>query len=169
MSFLLTHFLFITRWAAKEAVIKAHSNRRLSFEDIVIAKREHGAPFAIVLDQPWPKLQFNHDSSRVKPTEEGRKVQEGISPNGLPLLTVIHEKGKNFDEDRNNRAESTVAPGEQKSAAMPTGTEATSSTESTIRPDLDSITGQVLPLSISHDGEYVIATCLWLPNDGRLS
>jgi holo-[acyl-carrier protein] synthase len=91
------------RWAAKEAVVKACSWRRLMFDEIQILKDEGGKRvYGVILDRPEVR-------SAMRGEDWGRKQSEALTGEG------------GEDED---------------------------------------IPGQIVRISISHDGEYATAVCL---------
>lgn len=95
------------RWAAKEAIVKACSWRRLMFDEIQILKDEGGKRvYGVILDRPEVRRA-------VREEDWGRKEGETASK-------ALTEEGVE-DED---------------------------------------ISGQVVKISISHDGDYATAVCL---------
>lgn len=94
------------RWAAKEAVVKACSWRRLMFDEIQILKDEGGKRvYGVILDRPEVRRAMRRE-------DWGRK-----------------------DE---SRSEVLTGEGEED----------------------EDIPGQIVKISISHDGEYATAVCL---------
>ena len=96
------------RWAAKEAVVKACSWRRLMFDEIQILKDEESRRvFGVILDRPEVKRAMREEDWGRK--EEDETASEALTEEGV--------------ED-------------------------------------EVISGQVVKISISHDGDYATAVCL---------
>lgn len=120
----------ITRWAAKEAVIKAtrHSKERSHYMlDVEIHRTASGRPFAILLDQ-----RRKHRSA------------EDIYYECHPRATKLEPSS--MHDTQLNSPESEVQGKPQPSSIQPL--------------DLSDTEGQVIDISISHDGAYCVATAI---------
>ena len=119
-----------SRWAAKEAVIKACKPRRVSFSSIEVLYN-NSEPYAVVLDTPAVMLPPVLEPK----SEDAKRVLEGFQHLTLPLSLNLWQSSRNLQPAEFNSLKS-------------------QSDES------DNLDGQAVRLSISHDGDYVVATCL---------
>jgi phosphopantetheinyl transferase (holo-ACP synthase) len=107
--------MLVSRWAAKEAIIKA-SNRKLFMRDIIIYRdaANKNTPFGIILDKtPDDTSNTSDESPRTAKTAGESNPRGSTVSTGLPYeLTDI------------------------------------------------ALDGQIVPVSISHDKDYAVATAL---------
>lgn len=140
------------RWAAKEAIIKAVKPRILTPHEIIILHESMSIQnsdrevYAIVLDRP-----------------------------DLSLIDELSGRAEQADKSSSNEEEHKEgSSGELKPTDKPSSNEKTLLTQKwdksggeTSKP-LDLLDGQIVKLSISHDGEYAFAVCI-APEMPRLS
>ena len=101
-----------SRWAAKEAVVKACS-RRISFHQIIISAEQNKQPYGVVLDTVMSRRHRSHEIIRAVSTGSN-PMQDGL---------------------RAGREHIATSP--------------------------EDIDGQIVPLTISHDGNYATAVALY--------
>lgn len=152
------------RWAAKEAVIKAVSWRRLSFHDVLIQRsRNGGGVFAVILDKPSEERNAIDEDNVVFPKAE--RIAKQISSemrNDLARTEQLlsdHKLPKEFsDYSEHHRTEGL----NHRHGSIGDGTVVPSSMDelNTSSYKNDNISGQVAKVSISHDGDYATAVCL---------
>ena len=71
------------RWAAKEAVVKACSWRRLMFDEIMVLKEEGGKRvYGVILDEREVRREDHGGSEDVQAEPAGQVVQLSISHDG---------------------------------------------------------------------------------------
>lgn len=71
------------RWAAKEAVVKACSWRRLMFDEIMVLKEEGGKRvYGVILDEREVRRRGNEGNEEMQGEPSGRVVQLSISHDG---------------------------------------------------------------------------------------
>ncbi|PNS16213.1 hypothetical protein CAC42_6320 [Sphaceloma murrayae] len=130
-----------SRWAAKEAVIKAFTLRRIYMRDIEIYTRPSGAPFAVVLDArdatPADVLEAElakHDNKAghtgQDPVTQSRRDRG--QPEDLESETLINKKPR-------------YPPAQSALVAEPETLE---------------VEGQYVDVSITHDGDYCVAVAM---------
>ncbi|KAB8349769.1 hypothetical protein FH972_023783 [Carpinus fangiana] len=130
------------RWAAKEAVIKAVKPRRLTMRDIEVrrdAKTEE--VFAVVIDPPVPLWQRNHYTAitdALARAEARGEASQVATDNPREVA-----RWKSVAEDADH--------------APPTS--ALDQEEAPFEYEQE-LEGQVATISISHDGDYVVAVAL---------
>ncbi len=56
---------YCSLWCVKEAVVKAFSNRKLCFQDIIISATEEGRPFIVLNDVIKAELK-KHNANEIK-------------------------------------------------------------------------------------------------------
>jgi holo-[acyl-carrier protein] synthase len=130
--------LVLARWAAKEAVIKA-SSRNLSFFHIQILRAGRGVrdkPYGIILDHPASAL-----FSRGK---KPRSLKDSSTPasSAEPQVELKEKPEGNSDAVESGKS---VLNGR---GFIPSPLQD------------DNIPGQIVEISISHDGDYATAMCI---------
>jgi holo-[acyl-carrier protein] synthase len=71
------------RWAAKEAVVKACSWRRLMFDEIMVLKEQGGKRvYGVILDEREVRREDHEGSEDVQAEPAGQVVQLSISHDG---------------------------------------------------------------------------------------
>ena len=166
------------RWAAKEAVVKAVSWRKLTMDEIEILPRQDGkGVYALILD-------------RAMPTKKPKGLSiEAMQKMRATLMAATSGIRKQSDE-RNVAIDTPAAANENLRALVPTPIEsddesADAESDEWLADD-DSTTGdvilpqeyldppgQIAQVNISHDGEYATAVSLAAeppadnPNGGR--
>ncbi|GAB7362919.1 hypothetical protein MBLNU230_g3220t1 [Neophaeotheca triangularis] len=165
------HYL-ASRWAAKEAAIKAVEWRKITASDVEILKEYHGGvwkPYALILDEPAPMsvLEAWQLLEQEQKLSHGA-VQESESIREAPEIDT--ERGTSWEELKNalqhakfsahysTAIEEQESPFQLKNGA---GSHAHSSIPHSSR--IFDPEGQIARLSISHDGDYAMATCLVYP------
>ncbi|KAF2094315.1 hypothetical protein NA57DRAFT_60945 [Rhizodiscina lignyota] len=127
-----THFL-AGRWASKEAIIKAASPRKLTFADIMIFPifpRNWQGPEGIILDKPAKMMQDVH---REQKTHSEFSATEGEAWN-----EARHQVDYNHYPSANPVFSKPVSNDQL----------------------YHGVEGQAVSLTISHDGDYAVATCI---------
>ncbi|KAK5163224.1 uncharacterized protein LTR77_010810 [Saxophila tyrrhenica] len=146
------HQFLAGRFAAKEAAIKAISQRRLSFHDVVIRTPLFGEPMsAVILDKT------SADDRPIKHEVELLQKAKPINPatqekrHGLsPLAFENAWPSKQSTTESTQQAAVPEAPCRDEEAA-----DVEEATEDEVE-----LLGTVAKLSISHDGDYATAVCL---------
>lgn len=124
-----------SRWAAKEATIKAVSWRRLAFQDVEI----HRSPssygvFAVIQEsRAQHSVGFNGPRDSAGPEDRAEQLFEGSD------AAIRAEASRDYTID---------------------GIPVNSSRSDTNHDTLGKLHGQIAKISISHDGDYATAVCL---------
>ena len=121
-----------SRWAAKEAVIKACKPRRISFSSIEVLY-DRDEPYAIVLDDP----------AAMRP----------------PMMAPDHEGAERSLENVNHQQSALALSLNLWRLSCDAQPQDFASMSFELDKS-DEVNGQAVKLSISHDGEYVVAVCL---------
>lgn len=139
------HADFLTRWAAKEAVIKSIP-RKVYMRDIEIYTRPSGSPFAVVLDrrdvdidgvlERWAAEDGEPEAERAQ-----REKQEASARQSERDRT----KGEDLESETLTQTKPRYPPGGHGLRGEP--------------EDLE-VDGQYVDLSITHDGDYCVAVAV---------
>ncbi|GAB7354250.1 hypothetical protein MBLNU459_g4785t1 [Dothideomycetes sp. NU459] len=140
------------RWAAKEAVIKACSPRKLFMRDIMICTSPvTGAPFGIVLDR---RLDDGSTPDAIHSAVRSSLQDGGEEPKPDPTPKSIISQDGQLDlgavEDALKIGEDEDMPELRSRAQSPTASAQVD----------DDVEGQIVKVSISHDGDYCVAMCM---------
>ncbi|MCJ1252026.1 hypothetical protein MMC30_009264 [Trapelia coarctata] len=140
------------RWAAKEAAIKAHSNRRLLRHDVSILPPSLG-DLEVSGKMTKPLILIDPPRRIVKMDIE-TAIARGLQEAALYRKMSIGDTLSRYDE---------VPPGEDTSTIPPLSCRESGSRHIIHRRLLvKEEDKQLADLSISHDGEYAIAVCMAL-------
>lgn len=155
------------RWAAKESIIKAHSpTRQLYMRDILIrTSASTGAPYGIVLD------------TRLPNTSSPEQIHAEV------FASLQASRARSGDYTDPPATDSSATGPEQKSILSETGVLDVEAVEEALKRDEErevgvevgrggdregrrweeeeaEVQGQVVRVSISHDGEYAVGMCM---------
>lgn len=133
-------------------MIKACHFKKLTLHSVIIHKNPNGAPIGIVLDD------FVNDSSVADHTTTETSGGAGYkAPNATGAAQSLRVRKVVNPAEKAHVASKAATEFQAGLSSSPTGSELPIQTP---KPSTYSSTGFSVELSISHDGDYAMATCL---------
>lgn len=142
------------RWSAKEAIIKAVKPRKLTMRDIEVRRDPQTREvFAVVFDAPVPLWKRNDYEAAVA------RLSRGTSEGATRVTPVALSTAQQSEESQTTLPSSRPA---RQSDATQTGVHS----HLNVNPYEyeQELTGQVVPVTITHDGDYACAVALATPD-----
>lgn len=124
--------MHVSRWAAKEAAIKAHRHRRLYMQDVSIVKSPNSDKVIALIDPVCNVIQMDERVAYLR----------GLR--GFGPQSQGHHKGPLMGEDENDLVQVQGTIGKHINR----------------RRKIKETERQTAEMSISHDGEYAVAVCI---------
>ena len=121
-----------SRWAAKEAAIKAHRHRRLYMQDISIVRSPNSDKTIALIDPVCNGIQMDERVASLRGLRGFGPQSQGLHKG--PLLVK--------DQDESVQVQGTIAKHFNR------------------RREIKETERQTAEISISHDGEYAVAVCM---------